>query len=121
MADTFEGDSAPVTDRINVEPQIINGLSHSEVEVAAGVFLAIFSAIGLALWLVTGIWPLFVLIAIVGTLTSVWTLSKHIAELKRNRPDGYYIQFIRHALARRGLRRASWVTHDGYWSLGRHW
>jgi conjugative transfer region protein (TIGR03750 family) len=114
-----EAPEVPLADRVNVEPPIINGMSATE---ASFVFIGsclIFAVVGVLLWVMTGFWPLSVGSLLIGPATTTWKLSKHLAVLKRNRPDGYHLQLIRKRLARWGLARDPFIRHSGWWSLGR--
>lgn len=109
----------PLADRVNVEPPILNGMSASEATYVFAVSGMAFTLVGIVLWVATGFWPLFVISAVGGPTTTVWTASKHMAVLKRNRPDGYHIQLIRRRLARWGLISSPFIRHSGWWSIGR--
>jgi conjugative transfer region protein (TIGR03750 family) len=109
---------APLADRVNVEPPIINGMSQTEIAVTGSVSFAVFFALGSALALATGVWAVLMIFAIAGPLLSVVLLSKHLATIKRNRPDGYYVHWLRLRLVRVGFK-AQFVAHDGHWQIGR--
>jgi len=116
---TPESAEVPLADKVNVEPPILNGMSASEVAVvftSSGVF---FFALGIVLWVTTGWWPLFVISTVGGPLVLIWVTSKHLEGIKRNRPDGYHIQRLRIALAKRGLGRNPFIRRTGWWSIGR--
>jgi conjugative transfer region protein (TIGR03750 family) len=110
---------APLADRVNVEPPIINGMSQSEASYTALVAFVVWCVVGLLVAWASGLWPLFIVTAAAGTLGTVWPLSQYMATLKRNRPDGYYEQWIRRRLASVGLRRSRLICHHGHWQLGR--
>lgn len=108
-----------MVDRVNVEPPIVNGMSQSEAAFAATISFIVSFGIGLVVLAITGFWPLLMMISAVGTAGTVWVTSKHMATLKRNRPDGYHVQWLRQRLAKWGLRRSRLIRHDGHWQLGR--
>lgn len=109
----------PLADRVNTEPPILNGMSASEAVYVFSASGVLFVLVGILIWIITGFWPLFVGCAVGGPVSTVWFSSKHLAILKRNRPDGYHVQLIRRRLARWGLIRSPFIRHSGWWSIGR--
>jgi conjugative transfer region protein (TIGR03750 family) len=109
----------PLADRVNVEPPIINGASATEVTFIFGGSVIAFFALGALLWALTGFWVLFAISMLSGPMATTWTISKHLAVLKRNRPDGYHVQLLNMKLASWHLRRSPFVKHAGWWSVGR--
>lgn len=110
---------APITDRVNVEPPILNGMTVSEAQVIALAALAVFLLIGGLLFAVTRYWQFLLLLGIFGPAVTLWFASLYLARIKRGRPDAYYKQRIHFWLAERGLVKQRYITHDGWWSLGR--
>jgi len=110
---------APVTDRINVEPPILNGMTASEAKIIATFAFAFWALVGgvLGWWL--GFWQVLLVTAVPGTMVTIWMASTRLARIKRNRPDGYYRQAIHIRLATWGLRAPVFISHDGHWELGR--
>lgn len=116
---TPEIEGVPLADKVNVEPPIFNGLSASEAAFVCTVSGVVFVTLGVILWATTGFWFLFVTSAVGGPLGVIWVTSKHLEGIKRNRPDGYHIQALRIALAKRGLGRNPFIRRTGWWSIGR--
>lgn len=110
---------APLTDRVNVEPPILNGMTASEAKYVGLVALALSLVVGGLVAALTGIWQILLGAAIFGPLSMLWVASNHLASFKRNRPDGYYMQWLRIQAARRGIGRMAFIDHDGAWDLGR--
>lgn len=110
---------APVTDRVNVEPAIIRGMTVTEAKVIALITVPLFLLLGGVLLLLTGFWQFILALGIVGPLVSLWYASGSLQKLKRGRPDGYYTQAIHLWLAKRGLVPSKFISHDGQWDLGR--
>ena len=110
---------APVTDRVNVEPSVLRGMTVTEAKVIAGITVPFFVLLGGVLFFLTGVWQLLLMLAIFGPIATLWFGSAYLQELKRGRPDGYYTQAIHLWLARHGLVRSRFITHDGQWDLGR--
>lgn len=115
----METPEVPLSDRINVEPPIINGMSETEALYVAGISVVVFVILGVLLWYATGFWWFSMVSLLFGPTTTTWTLSKHLAVLKRNRPDAYHAQLMTQKLARWGLRRSPYIQRDGWWSIGR--
>ncbi|MFN3493251.1 MAG: TIGR03750 family conjugal transfer protein [Hydrogenophaga sp.] len=110
---------APVTDRVNVEPSILRGMTVTEAKVITVITVPSCLFMGGVLFLVTGIWQLLLILAVFGPIACLWFGSAYLQEIKRGRPDGYYTQAIHLWLARRGYVRSRFITHDGQWDLGR--
>lgn len=110
---------APITDRVNVEPPILNGMTVSEAQVIGAASLVVFLLVGGLLFAVTLRWQFVLLLGIFGPIATLWFASLYLARIKRGRPDAYYRQRIDFWLAARGLARPKFITHDGWWSLGR--
>lgn len=110
--------AVPLTDRVNVEPAILNGMTSTE---ASWIGLASMLAYGMAMGLlvaITGLWQLL-LVALVATILTLWFASLRLQAMKRDRPDGYYGHAIHLWMVQRGMQRARFLQHEGYWSLGR--
>ncbi len=110
---------APITDRVNIEPAILNGMTVTEAQWIAGIAMVVFLLIGGLLYLVTGLWQFVLLLTVFGTALTLWFGSQVLARVKRGRPDAYYTQAIHLWLAHRGLTRPKFITYHGWWSLGR--
>ena len=110
---------APITDRVNIEPAILNGMTVTEAQWIAGIAMVVFLLIGGLLYLVTGLWQFVLLLTVFGTAVTLWFGSQVLARVKRGRPDAYYTQAIHLWLAHRGLTRPKFITYHGWWSLGR--
>lgn len=110
---------APITDRVNIEPAILNGMTVTEAQWIAGIAMVVFLLIGGLLYLVTGLWQFVLLLSVFGTALTLWFGSQVLARVKRGRPDAYYTQAIHLWLAHRGLTRPKFITYHGWWSLGR--
>lgn len=108
---------APCIDRINVEPAILFGLSSSEsLWVIAGAMLLCLplAAMVMAFSMVGAVVAGFGLPMLI-----VYLSARHMAGVKRNRPDMYYLHLMRAWLARMHMRRTRFITTDGDWDLGR--
>ena len=110
---------APITDRVNVEPAILNGMTVTEAQWIGLLALVVFLLVGFLVFLVTGFWQVWLLLAIFGTALVLWFASVYLARIKRGRPDAYYTQALHLWLVQRGLAGAKFINHHGWWSLGR--
>lgn len=110
---------APVTDRVNVEPAILNGMTMTEAQVIGGIALAVFLVIGGLVFTITGFWQVWLLLAFAGPTLTLWYGSQYLVRLKRGRPDAFYTQSIHLWLASHGLAKPKFITHHGWWSIGR--
>jgi conjugative transfer region protein (TIGR03750 family) len=110
---------APVTDRVNVEPVILRGMTMSEAQLVAAVSMVVFLLLGAGLWFITGFWQVVLILGIFGPSACLWYASAYLAQIKRGRPDAYYTQAIHIWWAQKGLVKHKFTRHEGYWSLGR--
>jgi conjugative transfer region protein (TIGR03750 family) len=110
---------APVTDRVNVEPAIIRGMTVTEAKVISLVTVPVFLLLGGFLLLITGFWQFILVLGVAGPLVSLWYASAYLQKVKRGRPDGYYTQAIHLWMARRGWVPNKFLSHEGQWDLGR--
>lgn len=110
---------APITDRVNVEPPILHGMTATEAKVIASVAFILFLLIGGTLSATTGRWQIVLLTAMFGPMIALWYVSKYLARIKRGRPDGYYTQAIHLWMVRHGLSQPKFTMYSGWWSLGR--
>lgn len=108
----------PLTDRVNTEPAIINGMSASEAHYIAVVSFGFSVLVGGALFAVTGFWPLLVILCILGPLFALWYGSLYLQTIKRDRPDGYYVQSIHIWLSNAGLIQCKFNRHNRFYEIG---
>jgi len=109
---------APFADRANGEPTILRGMNQSEVLLVAWVAFPAWAALGVLLGLFTHIWALAMLFGSVGPMLTVWMLAGWLASKKLNRPDGFYVHQFK-AWKAKVFGKQLFITHRGYWSLGR--
>jgi conjugative transfer region protein (TIGR03750 family) len=110
---------SPLTDRVNVEPPILNGMTASEASMIGALALGAWVVVGLLGAAVLGRWQVLLAAAIFGPMVTLWKASVVLARIKRNRPDAYYRQAAQLWLSSRGLSRTRFIRHDGHWELGR--
>lgn len=110
---------APMTDRVNVQPPIMNGMTAGEAKVVGLLALVVNLIVGGIAAFATGIWQVLLGFAVIGTLAVVWRVSIWLASAKRGRPDGFYVQRIRLWAARQGFGGGHYISHDSAWDLGR--
>ena len=110
---------APVTDRVNVEPAILNGMTVTEAQAIGAVSLTVFLLVGGIVFTATRLWQLWLILGLAGPVLTLWFGSQYLARVKRGRPDAYYTQAIHLWLADRKLVKPKFLTYHGWWSLGR--
>lgn len=110
---------APVTDRVNAEPSVLNGMTVTEAKVIASVSLALFLVFGGLVLAFTRVWQVMLLLGLFGPVATLWFGSIYLQGIKRGRPDGYYSQAIHLWLAQRSLGKPKFIRHHGHWELGR--
>lgn len=110
---------APVTDRVNVEPAILLGMTASEAKVIGLVSLVACLLLSVLVWAVTGKWQVVLVLGLFGPVAILWIVAGRLAGIKRGRPDGYYTQALHLWFVERGLARSKFICHHGQWSLGR--
>lgn len=108
-----------LADRLNSEPLIFRGCSHSElgmILLGAVVFWLPMSLIVAAAF---GALSMGLGLAGLGILASVYFGATLFQAIKRGRPDNYYRHLIWVTLNDLGLWRSPLIRRTGYWSLGR--
>jgi len=110
---------APVTDRVNSEPAILNGMTVTEAGWIAGLSLVGYVLVAAFVFLVSGFWQTMLILPLFGTGLTLWFASQYLQNVKRGRPDSYYTQAIHLWMADRGIVKPKFLRHEGYWSLGR--
>lgn len=108
----------PLTDRVNTEPAIINGMSASEANYIGAVSLALSLLAGGVLFAVTGFWPLLIIVCMCGPLCALWYGSLYLQKVKRDRPDGYYVQSAHIWLSDSGIIKCRFNRHDRFYEIG---
>lgn len=108
----------PLTDRVNTEPAIINGMAATEANYIAAVSFALSVLVGGALFSITRFWPLLVIACIGGPLLSLWYGSLYLQKVKRDRPDGFYVQAVHIWLSKIGLIQCRFNRHNRYYEIG---
>lgn len=110
---------SPLTDRVNIEPPILNGMTAPEASMIGALAFGAWVVVGLLGAAALGRWQVLLGAAIFGPMVTLWKASVVLARIKRNRPDAYYRQAAQLWLSSRGLLRTRFIRHDGHWELGR--
>jgi conjugative transfer region protein (TIGR03750 family) len=118
---SVNGHIAPLTDRINAEPLILNGMSHSEIMLFGGLFFILNILIFSLFAFITDWYFILLPMPLLGTVLSVWYFSKYLAKTKENRPDGFHVQYIKMHFVKMGLIHSQVIMWNDFWSLGRTW
>jgi conjugative transfer region protein (TIGR03750 family) len=106
---------APLSDRVNVEPPIVVGLSDSEFVAVAAISFGGLTGLGLLICMWSGVWELMFVFSVILPFIAIWQGAHFMATIKRRRPDGYY----RHWVEVRMPRTKKYINHNGYWQIGR--
>lgn len=119
QAETGRGLSiAPLTDRVNSEPPVVNGMSASEANYIGLISLAASLVMGVLIYAFTSYWIASFLICLLVPFMSLWYGSLYLQTVKRNRPEGYYLHAIHLALVARNILKSRFINHNGYFELG---
>lgn len=110
---------APLTDRVNAEPAIINGMSATEATYIGAASFGVSVVLGGVLFFLTGFWHFIFLLGIALPMVTIWYSSFYLQSIKRSKPERWYVQAFRIYLARKGIVKSRYITHDGYMELGR--
>lgn len=112
----------PITDRVNSEPAILNGMTVTEAQVIGLVALVVFLLIGAVIFVVSRQWQVLLLLAIFGPAIVLWYSSLYLAKIKRGRPDGFYTQAIQIWREEHGFLfwgSPKFIRYSGWWGLGK--
>ncbi len=110
---------APVTERVNVEPPILNGMAATEAMYIALISGVISIALAGVLQVLTGWGIVLIILVIALPLFILWYGSLYLMVLKRNRPDGFYVQKIHLYLVGKIQMTSKFIVHKGFWDIGR--
>ena len=109
---------APLTDRVDSEPPIINGMAASEAGYIGGVTFAVSLFIGAVVAFSTGLWIVAPILCVVVPFMVLWYSSLYLQEVKRNRPEGFYLHSMHFYLVSHKLAKPKFLVHDGRMQLG---
>lgn len=110
---------APLTDRVNSEPPIFNGMAETEAMYLGAAGFIVSACIGLFVSSMTGKFSLMAIICIAVPLLVLWYGSLYLQKIKRGKPEGCYVQATRIWLANHGFMKNPYLAHDGFFDLGR--
>lgn len=108
----------PLTDRVNTEPAIINGMSAPEASYIGWVASVLSLLLSIGLYVLTRFWPVCVLVCICGPILALWYGSLYLQKVKRDRPDGFYVQAVHIRLADHGIIRCRFNRHRRFYEIG---
>jgi conjugative transfer region protein (TIGR03750 family) len=108
-----------LADRLNAEPAIFKGCSSTELGTIVGLAILLWLPLSLLLAWVFGAVTMGFGIAGVGVIATVIVSATVFQRVKRDRPDGYYQQYLRIRLHQWGLMGCPWVRRSGVWDIGR--
>jgi conjugative transfer region protein (TIGR03750 family) len=106
-------------ERLNAPPVIFRGCSSRELGVIVLVAIGFWLPVSLALAAWLGAVTMGFGLAGIGIVGTVVGVASVLQRLKRNRPEGFYQQWIALWLHRKRICRSPLIARDGYWDLGR--
>ena len=106
-------------ERLNAEPAIFKGCSSTELGVMVMVAVLVWLPVSLTLAAALGAVTMGFGIAGIGVVGTVIGVAAGFQRLKRNRPDGYYQQWMVLWLQTNGIRRSGLIQRSGHWDIGR--
>ena len=107
-----------ITDRVNAEPAIVNGMNVTEAKYMSLVTFPVCILLGGLMFGLTGLWHFLLLLGMFGPLVVLWFGSLRLAVLKRDRPDGHYTQALHLWMADRGWVVANYLRYFAEWDIG---
>lgn len=108
-----------LADRLNQEPVIFRGSTHSELGMILLASCLFWLPVSLLVAALLGAITMGLGFAMVGILLTLFFGSTGFQRIKRGRPDHYYQHRLIILLKRLGLRSSSLILRSGYWDLGR--
>ena len=108
-----------LTDRTNVEPAILQGMTVTEAKFIGIVSMLAFLFLAALIFVVTHIWQVFLVLGVFGPAATLWLASSYLAHIKRGKPDGYYSQVLALRMVALGLGKPVLKDREGWWSQGR--
>ncbi|WP_287919161.1 TIGR03750 family conjugal transfer protein [Comamonas sp.] len=116
---TSSANHAPVTERVNVEPPILNGMASTEAMYIGMASAAISIFLAGVLQVFTGWGIVLIILVVVLPLLTLWYGSLYLMHVKRNKPDGFYVQMIHLYLVSKNYTKSKFIAHRGFWDIGR--
>lgn len=105
--------------RLDGEPVIFRGCTTSELGVLMLGAVLFWLPMGFVIAWSLGIFGMGMGLAAVGVFVTVVVTASVFQRIKRDRPEGYYLQYAAVVLHRQGLRQAPFLLRSGLWDLGR--
>lgn len=112
-------DIAFLPDRINGEPIVFRGLTSTELGALAGLAVAVWLPLSLALCGALGFFMMGFGVAGLLTVGTVWVASSWIGAIKRGKPNGYHLLRLRLLLDDLKLRSSGFIRYSGPWDIRR--
>jgi conjugative transfer region protein (TIGR03750 family) len=106
-------------DRLNGEPIVFRGLTTTELGALAGLSVAFWLPLGLAVCATLGYLMMGFGLAGLLTVGTVWVASTWIQALKRGKPDGYHLLRLQLLLHDLKLRTSPFIRYSGLWDIRR--
>lgn len=113
------GQTEILADRLNAEPVIFRGSTSTELLAIVTIASIFWLPFSLFIAISLGELTMFLGIATIGIILSVFFGSTLFQSIKRGRPDFYYQHLVIIKLHKLGLRRAQLVLKSCAWTQGR--
>ncbi|MCK9608019.1 MAG: TIGR03750 family conjugal transfer protein [Methylomonas sp.] len=115
----MDDSSDTLADRLNQEPVIFRGSTHSELGLILLLATLFWLPVSLLIAACLGAIAMGLGLAMVGVLLTIVFGSTLFQRIKRGRPDYYYQHRLMIVLQRIGLRNTRLILNNGHWDLGR--
>ena len=115
----MDDSSETLADRLNQEPVIFRGSTHSELGLILLLATLFWLPVSLLVAACLGALAMGLGMAMVGVLVTIVFGSTWFQHIKRGRPDYYYQHRLMIILHRLGLRKTRLILLSGVWDLGR--
>lgn len=115
----MDDSSDTLADRLNQEPVIFRGSTHSELGLILLFATVFWLPVSLLIAACLGAIAMGLGLAMVGVLLTIVFGSTLFQRIKRGRPDYYYQHHLMIFLHRLGLRKTRLILASGVWDLGR--
>jgi len=102
---------------LDVEPPFIGGATLPELVLLLKRYALINLLVGLVIGFLVGHFITLIVgfFLLVGTCTSVFVTAKWLKNYKRGKPPGYFLQTMAKKEAKMGIKKASFIEHEGRW------
>jgi conjugative transfer region protein (TIGR03750 family) len=112
-------DPTLLADRVDAEPPIFRGCSSSELLAMMVISITSWLPLSIIAALIVNRPAYFLGILAVGVLGTMYFGAGVFYRIKRNRPDHYYVHYVKKFMHTRKLRTAQFTWRSGIWDVDR--